>query len=262
MTFSPPTRAFNLATRAFCVLIREFELVTRRSELITCGFELGSGLVTREIELVTRRFELLTPRFEFVTHRFELATRGFVLETRTLLFHAYYADDSTIHTSDKNILNISNSISHDFTVLSKWLYNHFMVQNPDKCSIISLDVDVEVQTDLVCENETLKNSKQEKVLDVDITFENKLNFATHLINITKIANSKFNLLTRVQKCMIAGQKKLIFSSFIKSQFFITHYYCPLIWTLCATHLIGRINNIHKQCLNLFKKNYPSILKYV
>ena len=40
LTFSPPTRAFNLATRAFCVLIREFELVTRRFELITCGFEL------------------------------------------------------------------------------------------------------------------------------------------------------------------------------------------------------------------------------
>ena len=46
---------------------------------------------------------------------------------------------------------------------------------------------------------TLKNSKQEKVLGV--TIDNKLNFAKHLLNITKNANIKFNALTRVQKCM-------------------------------------------------------------
>ena len=57
-----------------------------------------------------------------------------------------------------------NSLSHDFTILSKWFYNNFMVLNPDKCSFMLLGVDDELQTNLVCGNETLKNSKQEKVL--------------------------------------------------------------------------------------------------
>ena len=39
-----------------------------------------------------------------------------------------------------------------------------MVLNPDKCFFMLLGVDNELQTNLVCGNETLKNSKQEKVL--------------------------------------------------------------------------------------------------
>ena len=67
-----------------------------------------------------------------------------------------------------------------------------------------------------------KNSKQEKVLGV--TIDKKLNFETHLSNITENANIKFNALTRVQKYMTADQIKRILSSFIKSQF----TYCPLV----------------------------------
>ena len=108
---------------------------------------------------------------------------------------ANYANDSTLYTSDKSISNIMNSLSHDFTILSKWFYNNFMVLNPDKCSFMLLGVDDELQTNLVCGNETLKNSKQEKVLG--ITIDNTLNFAMHLSTITKNANIKFNALTIV-----------------------------------------------------------------
>ena len=68
-----------------------------------------------------------------------------------------------------------------------------------------LGVDDELQTNLVCGNQTLKNSKQEKIIWV--TIDNKLNFATHLSNITKSANIKFDALTRVQKYMTKDKKK-------------------------------------------------------
>ena len=126
-----------------------------------------------------------------------------------------------------------------------------MVLNPDKCSFMLLGVNDELQTSLVCGNETLKNSKQEKVLGV--TIDNKLNFKMHLLNITKNANIKFNALTRVQKYMTADQKKCIFSSFIKSQF----TYCSLLWMFCTRHSIGRINSIHERCLRLIEQNFAS-----
>ena len=118
---------------------------------------------------------------------------------------ANYADDSTLYTSDKSLSNIMNSLSHDFTNFSKWFYNNFMVLNLDKCSFMLLVVDDELQTNLVCSNKTLKNSKQEKVLGV--TIEIKLNFATHLSNITKSANIKCNAVIRVQKYMNTDKKK-------------------------------------------------------
>ena len=60
-----------------------------------------------------------------------------------------------------------------------------------------LGVDDLLQNNLVCGDEILKNTKQEKLLGV--TLDNKLNFATHLLNITKNVNKKFNALTRVLK---------------------------------------------------------------
>ena len=128
-----------------------------------------------------------------------------------------------LYTYDKSISNIMNFLSHDFTILSKWFYNNFMVLNPDKCSFMLLGVDDELQTNLVCGNETLKNSKQKKVLGV--TINNKLYFAAHLSNITKNANIKFNELTRVQKHMTIDPKKKkeekrIFSSLLNRISFI------------------------------------------
>ena len=101
-----------------------------------------------------------------------------------------HADDSTIYTSDKHVTIIIDSLNHEFTILSKWFYNNFMVLNPEKCSFMLLGVDESLQTNLVCGDEILKNKKQEKVLGV--TLDNKLNFATHLSNITKNASNKFN----------------------------------------------------------------------
>ena len=114
-----------------------------------------------------------------------------------------------------------------------------MVLNPDKYSFMLLGVDDELQTNLVCGNETFKNGKKEEVLGV--TIDNKLNFETHLSNVTKCANFKFNAITRVQIYMTTDQKKCILSSFIKSQF----TYCPLLWIFCTKHSIGRINSIHE-----------------
>ena len=70
-----------------------------------------------------------------------------------------------------------------------------------------LGVGALLQTNLVCGDEILKNTKQEKVLGVTL---DKFNFATHLLNITKNVNKKFNALTRVQKYMTTDKKKIYF----------------------------------------------------
>ena len=74
---------------------------------------------------------------------------------------ANYADDSTLYASDKSISNM-NFLSHDFIILSKWFHNNFMVLNLDKCSFMLLGVDDELQTNVVCGNETLKKTVNKK----------------------------------------------------------------------------------------------------
>ena len=164
---------------------------------------------------------------------------------------ANYADDNTMYGLDKRVSTIIDSLNHEFTILSKWFYNNFMILSLDKFSFVLLGVDDSLQTNLVCGDEILKNTKQEKVFGV--TLENQLNLAIHLLNITKNGNKKFNALTRVQKCMTTDQKKLLFSSFIKSQL----TYCPLIWMFCTKCSLRRLSNKHERCLCLIQKNYIS-----
>ena len=66
-----------------------------------------------------------------------------------------------MYTSDKRVSTIIDSLSHKFTMLSKWFYNNFMVLNPDKCSFMLLGVEDSLQTKLMCGDEIVKNTKQE-----------------------------------------------------------------------------------------------------
>ena len=109
--------------------------------------------------------------------------------------------------------------------------------NPDKYSFMLSTVDDEFQTNLLCGNETLKNSKQEKVLGV--TIDNKLNFVTHLLNITKNAKIKINALTNqknIYSLHLLNRSSLMF---------------------CIKNCIGRINSIYERCLSLIQQNYIS-----
>ena len=56
-----------------------------------------------------------------------------------------------------------NSLSHDFTSLSKWFYNNFTVLNPDKLSFMLLGVNDELQKKWKCvEMELLKTVNKKK----------------------------------------------------------------------------------------------------
>ena len=97
-----------------------------------------------------------------------------------------------MYTSSKRVSTIIGSLRHEFTILSKWFYNNFTVRNPKKRSFMLLGVDDLLQTNLLCGDQVLQKAIQEKVLGV--TLDNKLNCATHLLNITRNA-SMFNALT-------------------------------------------------------------------
>lgn len=74
-----------------------------------------------------------------------------------------------------------------------------MALDPNKCSFLVLGVDNSLQINPVCDEEILKNTKEEKVLGV--TSDKKFNFATHLLNISKNDNKNLNALTQFQKYM-------------------------------------------------------------
>ena len=70
------------------------------------------------------------------------------------------------------VSTITDSLSHELIILSKWFYNNFMVRKPDTWSFMSLGADNSLQTNLVCDDEIANNTKQKKLLGVAL--DNKL----------------------------------------------------------------------------------------
>ena len=90
------------------------------------------------------------------------------------------------------------SLNQDFASLLIWFYKNFMVLSADKCSFMLSGVKDELQTDLVSNSVTIKNSKEEN--ELGITFDSNLDLSTtHLISIAKKASITFNALTRVKR---------------------------------------------------------------
>ena len=125
--------------------------------------------------------------------------------------------------------------------------------NPIKCSSMLFCVKDKLQRDLVSNNITIRNRKNEEIGNVEIgnevlgiTFDNKLFFPSQLTSITKKVNIRLNNLTRVKKYIIPEQKTLISLSFIKSHF----NYCPLIWMFCSNSDFHRLIITDERSLRL------------
>ena len=100
-----------------------------------------------------------------------------------------------------------------------------------------------------------KNSKQEKVLGVAI--DKKLNFETHLSNLTKNANIKFNALTRVQKYMTTDRKNVYSHLLLNLSSLIALYYGCFAQNILLLELTAYMNDA---CTS-FDKTRPLISKY-
>ena len=66
-----------------------------------------------------------------------------------ILFLQKYDLTNYADKSEKRVSTTIDSLRPEFTFLSKWFYNNFMVFNPEKCSFMLLGVDNSLQTNLV-----------------------------------------------------------------------------------------------------------------
>ena len=51
-----------------------------------------------------------------------------------------YADDSTLYAYNKNLETVICNIRQEFSILSNWFYDNYMVLNPGKCHFMLFGV--------------------------------------------------------------------------------------------------------------------------
>ena len=128
-----------------------------------------------------------------------------------------------------------------------------MKANPDKYHLLINNTKESFQIKIG--NETVSNSKYEKLLGVKVDHE--LNFNEHVSSLCKKASQKLNALSRIASCMTFHQRRLILNFFITSHF----SYCPIVWVFHGRKLNERINHIRERALRFtdFNSSFQELL---
>lgn len=125
-----------------------------------------------------------------------------------------------------------------------------MELNPGKCHFMLIGQSNDL-TSLHISNSIIPATNMECLLGV--TIYSDLTFSQHLNGVIAKANKKINALSRVSPYMNQIQRKIVFQSFVKSQF----TYCPLIWMFCNRSENNRINRLHERALRLVNSDNNS-----
>ena len=114
---------------------------------------------------------------------------------------ASYADSNTPFFVVDDLSDVILKLQNASKTLFKWFNNNQMKAKPDKCHFICSS---SVKTNILIENEQIRNSSSEKLLGV--LFDNKLTFQSHIDNICKIASQKLNAISRITPDMDFNKK--------------------------------------------------------
>ena len=157
-----------------------------------------------------------------------------------------------MYSSDKNSNIVISRLRHDFTIISEWFYENYMILNPDKYHVLTLGFSKPFLA-FSFKNTIIKNVTKEKILGVVI--DNNLNFKSHTKEICEKANQKHTALGKILKLATPAQRKKLINYFINAQFTS----CPLIRMFSSKGCCKTINKIHERSLRLILNNYePSL----
>ena len=125
-----------------------------------------------------------------------------------------HADDNIPYCTGLKISDVLIKLENAAETLLQLFKDHRIKTNPDKYHLL-MNV-TKKSFKIKIGNETVSNSKYEKLLGVKVSHE--LNFNEHVSSLCKKASQKLNALSRTASCMTFDQKRLILNSFITSNF--------------------------------------------
>lgn len=165
---------------------------------------------------------------------------------------ANYADDTTPFATGTSWDEVREKLEKAAEIIFSWLAKNQMQGNAEKCQLIANDTNKNLFISVG--NESVFNNKSAKILGV--TFDNTLNFESHIKNICKTASQKVSALARMCPYLSISKKRKLMNAFFKCHF----SYCPLIWMFHSRTLEHKINRLHERCLRLVFSDTTSSFK--
>ena len=155
-----------------------------------------------------------------------------------------YADNNVLPCSGDSLHEVTASLESSTRTALKWFGNNLMQANPSKFQAIVFSFK---SKDDICFNindNKVKATKSVKQLGVYI--DENLSFDEHISHLCIKAARQLNCLQRIAKYLNQNTKKIVFNSFILSNF----NYCPLVWHICSIKNAQKVGKIQERGLRI------------
>ena len=160
-----------------------------------------------------------------------------------------YADDSTLHCSGKDIIEIKEKVQDDLNNVEKWCAENAMFINCAKTKTMTIGtrqklLSIENEVGLMINGEYICNSENEKLLgiylDQCLTWETQINQVC-----SKISSRLYNF-SKIKKFLNLDCRKLFYNGYILPLI----DYCCVVWGNCNECDLNRILKLQKRAARL------------
>ena len=128
------------------------------------------------------------------------------------------ADDTTVHTSGKDILQIRSNMQDSLDHVSNWCDNNHMVINPIKTKSMTIATRQKHQLSPLPLDLFLNGAKIDQVSEhhlLGITIDNKIRRDSHINNVCRTVSRRVLLLSKLRYIVDTDTRKLFFNAHLK-----------------------------------------------
>ena len=137
-----------------------------------------------------------------------------------------FANDNTIYSCNINLQTILKDLKYDMQNILKWFKVNSMKPNPKKFQFMILGKST--RQSIILNINNIKIRESSSVVLLALTIDNGLTFKEHINILCCRASFKLHALGRISKYLTTDKAKLLYNTFINSQF----NYASIFWMFC------------------------------
>ena len=157
------------------------------------------------------------------------------------------ADDTTLHTSGKNIMQIRSNMQDSLDQVSNRCDNNHMLINPIKTKAMTIATRQKHQLSPLPLDLVLNGAKIDQVSEhrlLGITIDNRLRWDSDINTVCKTVSIRVFLWSKLRYIVNIDTRKLFFNAHIKPHF----DYASVVWDGCSDVLKKRLNSLHRRAV--------------
>ena len=160
-----------------------------------------------------------------------------------------FADDTTIHSSGKEVSQVSSDLQRSLNKVSIWCKNNSMVLHPAKTKSMVITTRQKLQRkplllELSLENASIEQVNKHRLLGIII--DNNLDWQPHTDSLCKTIARNLFLLSKLKFYTDSQTRLLFYNAKVRSHI----DYSSTVWDGCSDNSLRRLDSLHRRAAKI------------